>query len=767
MRSGSLFRGMRWARAPRTTNRLSSLFLVLFSILALTRPASAATVHGRVTDPDGRGVPHARIVVSGPLGAVVETVTDLSGDYQTPDLPDGQYDVHVLTDGLSAPAETVWVSGRGRRELPIQLRLSAVQETIVVSASQVDLVRSEAAASVTVVTAADLRARQIETVGDALRDVPGLTVVRSGGRGGLTSLFPRGGSSNYTLVLVDGVRTNTFGGAFDFAHLSTANVERIEIVRGPQSALYGSEAIGAVVHVITKRGGTPRFEAAIEGGNQATSRAMLGTSGARGGWSWGLGAERLASDGFTGRANNGETVGNDDYLRSQAIGTIAYRRDGGADASLSASIGRDERGFPGPWGADPTDVFPGVDRVSRGDNDNRRIGIRASHPWSHSLRQRFDVSYASLSSEFTSPFGPSSSTTHRFDARIQEDLALSHAFVLSGGAEFVRERGRSTYVTGQMGSPIPIDRRSLGVFGEARLTTGPRLNVTTGVRIEYLVRDRVEPDPTAFEPRPPLSRQAIRSLNPKISALYTLSSVENMRETTRVRASAGTGIRPPDVFEIAFTDNADLRPERSRSVELGVEQRLGGGTWIVDAAVFANRYDDLIVAVGRALGMASRYRTDNISNARARGMEVSMQARLPWALRLGAAYTRLTTELLAVDGGGVGAPAPFNVGDPLIRRPRHQGTLDLRYGAQRASAFVSLTARSSTLDLEPNFGSFGGLFRTRGYAVLDAGASFPVRAGLELFGRVGNLTNQRYEETLGFPALGRTGVVGVRVAAGH
>src|SRR5215475_9351550 len=125
------------------------------------------------------------------------------------------------------------------------MRLSAVSESVVVSASQVDVPLSRAADTITVLTAADLEIRQIETVSDALRLVPGLTVTRSGGRGAITSLFPQGGSSNYTLVLVDGIRANDFGGGYDFSHLSVADIDRIEIVRGPESALFGSDAIGA------------------------------------------------------------------------------------------------------------------------------------------------------------------------------------------------------------------------------------------------------------------------------------------------------------------------------------------------------------------------------------------------------------------------------------------------------------------------------------------------------------------------------------------
>src|SRR5204862_2511858 len=141
---------------------------------------------------------------------------------------------------------------------------------------------SRAADSVTVISADEIRAHQVETTADALRFVPGLTVTRSGGRGAITSLFPRGGASNYTLVLVDGIRANAFGGGYDFSHLSVADVDRIEIVRGPETALFGADAIGAVVQVVTTRGGAPQVNGLIDGGGRRTVRATIGGSGSLG-----------------------------------------------------------------------------------------------------------------------------------------------------------------------------------------------------------------------------------------------------------------------------------------------------------------------------------------------------------------------------------------------------------------------------------------------------------------------------------------------------
>jgi outer membrane receptor protein involved in Fe transport len=212
-----------------------------------------------------------------------------------------------------------------------------------------------------------------------------------------------------------------------------------------------------------------------------------------------------------------------------------------------------------------------------------------------------------------------------------------------------------------------------------------------------------------------------------------------------------------------------LAPERSRSFDAGVEQAFARGHGLVEATVFFNNYDDLIVATGSFSG-SSRYRTDNISNARARGLELAGTARarlrglVRGTLQIRLGYTRLATEILAVDQSGA-APPPFAVGDPLLRRPEHLFSTDVMLSAGRLAAFVQGGARSSVRDVDPSFGTFGGLFDAPGYSVWNAGASWAFWRHLHVFGRVTNLFDRDYEEALGYPALGRSGMVGLRVAA--
>jgi outer membrane receptor protein involved in Fe transport len=288
--------------------------------------------------------------------------------------------------------------------------------------------------------------------------------------------------------------------------------------------------------------------------------------------------------------------------------------------------------------------------------------------------------------------------------------------------------------------------------------------LTAGVRVEDIRRDELAGISQPFNSRPDFATDRVVSANPRIAAAWYVRP--GAGRSTKLRASAGTGIRPPDAFEIAFTDNPSLKPERSRSVEAGLDQVFASGHAMIEATAFRNTFDDLIVAVGR-FQQSSRFRTDNISNARARGLELASTLRarartIDVEARVG--YSFLDTDILAVDNGGT-APPPFDVGDPLLRRPRHQWSLDITASGARVTGWIRGGGRGRVLDVDPSLGAFGGLFDAPGYAVWHAGAAWKVTQAVELFGRVENLLDRRYEETLGFPALGRGAMAGLRIAA--
>ena len=740
--------------------RISALF-ILCSTLALAS-AFADSLRGRVVDPDSRPVADARVIVV--RGAVVVTTATSGADgrFGPIDLPAGEYEIFVAAPGLRSTPKPVSIAKGAALDVTLPMTLSAVEESVVVSAAQVDTPLSHVTDSVTVIDRADLEVRHTDTVADALRLVPGFGVVATGDRGAITSIFPRGGNSDYTLVLVDGIPQNAFGGGFDAAHLDTADIDHIEVVRGPESALFGDGAIGGIVQVVTRQGGPLRGEAAFEGGAQAFRRSTASATGSSGAWRWGASFDRLSTDGDTStRATIRRQVANDDYDRIVGSGSFGWSDSPSRSVRVDVRGDRDVRGYPGPYGSDPLHLYSGLDLVSRGRNTSKEVGASGVFGRTFPGRHRFQFTWADLKSAFTSPFGPSSDETRRVTGRYQFDLELP-GLGLSSGGELLQERVDNTFITGQTFQPVPITRFDSGLFIEARPSVGGRGFLTMGARLERIQRSALDANPSTFGPRPAFGDDVVWSINPKVSAAWFVRPPDSTG-WTKIRAGAGTGIKPPTGFEIAFTDNPNLKPERNRSVDAGIEQALAGSAVVADATWFYNRYDDLIVSVGSSYTGASRYRTDNIANARATGLETGLRWRTRRGLAARVAWTWLNTSVLGIDGAPSQAPAPYAVGGALVRRPRQQGSAEITWTGRDASAFFTVGGRGPMADLEPNYAST--VVTNPGYAIVSIGASLTLARHLEVFGRVINALDHSYEEVYGFPSLGRSASVGIRVAA--
>jgi outer membrane cobalamin receptor len=743
----------------------------LFTLVALEGVASAQThIEGRVLDSQGQPVAGAYVIAISLTSAPAATVSDNTGRFRVDGLAEGRYDLTASAPGLYGELRGVTVGASANESLEITMRISALTESLVVSATQSDQPLSRIADSVTVISGQDLESRQIVALGDALRTVPGFTVARNGGPGALTSVFPRGGESDYTLVLVDGISANTFGGSLDFSQVPLADVDRIEVVRGPQSAVFGGHALGGVVHVISRQSGPPSAAGLIEGGSWNGRRAIGSTTGEIQNWRWLAGGDYSHHDGFTGVAANGEQVSNDDARERQGWVGAGWRGSRGTDVRGVFRYVDTDRGAPGPYGSDPANRFFGVDRVSRSTTERHSVGFAMVHPWTgpaSRVRQRIEFDVADYDLRFVSifdPTRPSESDTRRSHGRVQTDAVLDAGVGISAGVEWLNERARSTFITAGV-NQVPIDRRVIGTFGEARWNAHERFTLQAGLRVEHILRKQLDADPLGFTPRPEFDDDDVVSVNPKVSAAWLVTpSLPSTGASawTRLHLAAGTGIRPPDAFEIAFTDNPGLKPERSRSLEAGLTQALSGGAIQLDVTGFFNQYDDLIVSVG-SLQDVSRYRTDNVSNARARGLELSAAARAQ-LVGVRGMYTFLDTAILAIDRLAQ-APSPYQVGDPLLRRPRHQGSLTVDWTIPRASMFAELHTRGATLDAEPAFGPSGGLYENPGRTIVDIGGSFRVVQGVEVFARILNLFDRSYEDVLGYPAPRRTAFAGVRLAA--
>ncbi len=737
-------------------------FTLLLLITGATSVAAQDRLSGRLVDPDDRPVSGATVTVEAG-SQTVHTSSDARGTFDVAVPSGAALVVRAMAPGLRGDLEVP--AGGTPQPVIVRLHLTAVDEHLVVSAAQVDLPLSRVPDSTTVLSREMLEARQQFSATQALRSVPGLTVQQTGGPGAQTSLFLRGGESDYTLVLIDGIRANAFGGGIDLSQVPLADVERIEVVRGPQSALYGGDAIGGVVHIVTRNGGAPSAQATVEGGSRGFLRGGASTTGEINRFRWQVGGDWFGEDGFTGRASNGEAVSNDDSRTAQGAVTLGWRATGGADVQGTLRYVDTDRGVPGAVGSDPAARFFGVDRTSRNLTERWTGGARYLQPWfgaGSRVRQRTEIDVADLDLISRSGF-PSEGETRRTHARTQTDIAWSSTVGVTGGAEWLAERGGSTFITAN-GAATPVERSLLGIFGEARWTPTAPVSLAAGVRTERIHRDFFPGDPLAFTPREDFPADTVIAVNPKVSANWLLTGAPGAARSTRVHGAFGTGIRPPDAFELAFTNNSGLKPERSRSADLGIAQTLAGGALQFDVTGFWNSYDDLIISVGNAFSGVSRWSTDNISNARVRGVEASAAWRARTGLSLQAAYTLLDTEILAVDGSPT-APPPYSVGDRLLRRPRHQGTLDASWTRGRIGTFAQLQWRGETLDAEPAWGPTGGLYDNPAYTVANLGGSVQVMRGVSVTARVLNLFDERYEEVLGFPAPRRTAYVGLRLAA--
>lgn len=242
---------------------------------------------------------------------------------------------------------------------------------------------------------------------------------------------------------------------------------------------------------------------------------------------------------------------------------------------------------------------------------------------------------------------------------------------------------------------------------------------------------------------------------------------DTLFDGTRIHGSFGTGIRPPDGFELAFTNNPSLRPEKSISFDAGVEQRFFASRAVLDVTYFFNRFDDQIVTLGGSLINLSAYTSANLKNSRARGLEVSFRIHPVQSLEFSGQYTFLDSSVLALDGTSQ-ANAPFEEGQQLLRRPRHSGSYSITWRYRRLTLNTNAYIRGAALDVDPTYGlsafSYGMkcFFNNPGYIRADWGFSYRMPHGIEIYGRLNNFLNQKYEEIFGYPALHLNFMAGVK-----
>jgi len=758
---------------PARLNYALAMLLGLLSISLVSGAAYGSTIKGTVYDPNGLAVPNVRVSLLRSLTALDERQTNAKGEYQFEGLTRGTYRLVADAPGFSASTADVEIGEDQTRSIDLHLALSAVQQQVVVSASLEGALAPQLGSSVSTVSEQEIDDRGAQSVTDVLHGVPGVTLDDAGRRGGDTGVFIRGGDSDYNLVMVDGIQLNEFGGYFDFAPLPADGVDHVEVTRGPESALFGSNAVTGVVNIVTRRGeGPPHFDFQAEGGNFTTRRFVTGGSGLTHGLSWAYDLSRLDSGG---------TVQNDNYRNQSAILSLGYRRSERRQVDFHFFGNANDAGAPGPYGSDPDDLYNAP--IYPGSPTNYQLGLLTrdkqnmfgyAGSYSEQITSRFrqvvNGTVATNDYYFLSPpasGGNSFENNLRGVLNTRSEVAISNKDFLVAGFEYNREQFKDTYVADANNNSFLLPRSSLAYFVEDRWSPSARLFVMAGLRLDDLSTHSLQSGD--YGARPFIPASSITKLNPRASVAYMAreSDSASWLGTTRLHGSFGTGIRAPNGFELAFTDNPHLKPEKSVSFDSGLEQRFFDNKALLDLTYFYNKFEDQIVTLGGSLTNLSTFISDNLGNSRAQGLEASFRLRPTRSLQVSGEYTLLGTAILSLDGSTL-VQAPFHVGQELYRRPKNSGGFNITWQRGRLTLNSNAYLRGQTLDLEPNDGvyacSFGlpCLFPDKGYAVLNGGFSYRLTHGLEIYGHLNNLLDRKYEEVLGYPALPLNFLAGVK-----
>ena len=724
---------------------------LLFLLCLIAGGVRAATLEGTVLDPSGRTVAGARVSLLRQLAPLAERQTDARGRFEFTGLRGGTYRLVGSVPGFAASPVQVELGERDAQTVDLHLALSAVQEHVVVSATLGGALSPQVGSSINVLTHRDLDEQGAQAVFEVLRDVPGVAVNQTGRRGGVTGIFIRGGNSNYNLVMLDGIQVNQFGGDFDFASLPADGVDRVEVIRGPQSALYGSNAVTGVINIVSRKGqGPPHFTVQAEGGSFTTRRLATGGSGLTRNLSWAYDLSRLDSGGV---------VANDQYRNQSAFLSLGYSRSPRRQVNFHFFGNANDAGAPGPYGSDPLGLFSGLDRISRNKQNLFGYQVNYAEQLTPRFRQVVSANVATNDYYFRSPYGDSFSHNLRGVLNTRSEITVSRQDFLVAGFEYNREQIKNTYIADASSAPFLLPRTSFAYFAENRWSPSRRLVVITGLRLDD-IRTRALP-PGDYGLRPLLPASSVVKANPRIAATYLAREGAGRLGATRLHGSFGTGIRAPSGFELAFTDNPRLKPEKSLSFDSGVEQRFFHDRAVLDVTYFHNRFQDQIVVLGGSLTNLSSYISDNLANSRAEGVEAAVRVRPARSLEFSAHYTRLNSSILALDGSTL-TQSPFEVGQPLLRRPRNSAGFNATWQRGRLRLNFNGFWRSQVLDVEPNWGSSAGLFTNPGYVLANTGFAYRLPRGVELYGRLNNFLNRKYEESFGYPALPLNFLAGIK-----
>ncbi len=597
-------------------------------------------------------------------------------------------------------------------------------EDVIVSPTTLATASEQTASAVTVITGEQLRRTQQRTVADALRTVPGLSVVQTGGPGGQTAVFTRGTNANQTKVFIDGMDVgdaSTPSGAVDLAHILTADVERIEVLRGPQGGLYGSGALGGVISIITKQGkGPPRITGFVEGGSFGTFNQALGVSGSKGPWTYAFNVTHFRS--------SDTPVTPLELLQAGQVRHNDFYDNWTYSTRLGLEVSKQLQ----------------LNVVARHTDANLRFtegfGPLEDIQSSTDIRQTFlrgEAVVTLLDGAFKNYFG----STYSDQRRLNETPVGFNRPLYDGDHEKYDWKGVATVAPGQvvvMGLETRTDRlfAARSIDGFSAPVSAEQANHAGYVELQSQIGKRML---VVANARRDVNEDFGNATTWRLASSYILPGSE-----TKLRASVGTSFRAPSLWELYNPfGSPDLRAERGIGYDLGFEQPLFNDKVRVGATYFYNEVKDLI-------GFdPNTFASINIDHVQISGVEIFASWAVAPNLALRTDYTYTDVDVLV-------GPVSY-----LRRRPQHKVGGSVQWAPTDA---LSLTTTLIYVGDRPDAGRFGGSVIAPSYTLVNLAVDYKLNETMTLYGRVDNLFDEQYQDPDGWlrPGLGVFG--GIRFA---
>ncbi|WP_342641725.1 TonB-dependent receptor plug domain-containing protein [Rhodoligotrophos ferricapiens] len=631
----------------------------------------------------------------------------------------------ALVAGIGATAaQDADLTYRGNLDLP----------EISVTANLVETPLSQVGSAVTVITGEELREQQIKFVSDALRQVPGLAVNRTGPVGQLAQVRIRGAESNQTKVFIDGIEVNdpAAGSEFDFAHLLTDDIDRIEVLRGPQSALYGSDAIGGVINIITRRGaGAVRTAARIEGGSFGTINGSASVSRGTDRYNVIASASGFQTEGISVASTRLGNRERDGYSNGTVFAKGGYVFTDNFDVSAVVRYTANrtdldvETFYPKYGHTGPVDALQDVKGEQFFSRAQARLLLLDGH-WEQIAGFAYtdqDRKYRDLDPRMlTSTFDGERT---RVDYRSNVFFDTPHFLDASHTVTFAIEHDEDRAISKSLWSSFDEQIGTTGFVGQYQGSLFKDLSLTGSIRHDD---NEVFKDATTY----------------RVTAAYVLE-----RSGTKFRASYGTGVKNPTLFELygytnTYRGNPNLKPERGEGWDAGLDQQLFG--WgALDVTYFNQQITDLITGSGQtSINLPGTSKID--------GVEIGFSANPLPNVTVRASYTYADGE----DANG----------DTLVRRPKNIASLYVNYLFLDARAQINLGVDYSgkqkdwvyNTDYSQRF-----TINLKPYTLVNLAGSYRINDNLQLYARLENILDEKHEEVWGYGTPGFGGYAGIRL----